>query len=141
MDELNQTTRFTTDRFGKLKSFTDAAGKVTTYQRDADGLVTQMTTPDPDGAGPLTALTTQYEYDSRGNRTKITLPDGSTQTWTYDAAFSQPTSFTDELGRQTTYVVSATNGNTTSTTQPDPDGAGPLTAPSGNTPSTPRAIS
>ncbi len=129
IDPLNNDVRITTDRFGGLLTHEDALGKTTSWVRNADGLPTQMTLPDPDGAGSQVAPVYAYVYDGKDNLTQVTLPDSSTRQSAYDANFAQLTSSTDELGRQTTYVVNATNGNTTSMTQPDPDGAGPLAAP------------
>lgn len=37
--------------------------------------------------------------------------------WTYEANFSQPTSFTDARGKQTVYTVDAGNGNIMSVRQ------------------------
>ena len=37
----------TTDRFGNVETYEDAYGNVTTYERDADGLVTEMTSAQP----------------------------------------------------------------------------------------------
>ncbi len=129
IDPLGNDVRITTDRFGGFLTYEDALGKTTVWVRNTDGLATQMTLPDPDGAGSQQAPVYAYAYDAKDNLTQLTLPDSSTRQWTYETSFSQVTAYTDELGRQTTYVVSATNGNTTSMTQPDPDGAGPLTAP------------
>ena len=41
----------------------------------------------------------------------MTLPDGSTPTWTHEWAFNQVTSHTDELGRGTLYQIDPANGN------------------------------
>lgn len=137
------------DRFGNLTMFRDQLSNSTTWIRDANGLATQLTQPDPDGAGPLGTPVTTFQYDALQNLTQVTLPDSSTRSWVYDSTLNVPTSATDELNRTTTFTYSTT-GNlltntsplgfvTTSTyntrgqvltvTEPDPDGAGPLTSP------------
>jgi RHS repeat-associated protein len=116
-DELDRELFFTTGRFARVTSTTDAAGNVTTLEYNEQGLLTRQTLPDPDGAGPLTSPVTQYQYDSNGNLTQITLPDNATQTWTYNTTFNKPTSFTDELGHQTLYTLDANTGDTLSVRQ------------------------
>ena len=148
-DPLGNQDTYAVDRFGNVIEYTNALGYVVTYERDADGRVTKLTQPDPDGAGPLSSPVTTYSYDSNGNLTGITLPDGSTASSVYDATLNRPTSSTDQMGRVTTYAYDA-SGNRTSTTDPlgnvttyaynasgfvtsimlpDPDGAGSQTAP------------
>ena len=117
IDALNRTTTLATDRFGKPLEVTDALGNVTRLWRDADGRVTKISQPDPDGAGPLTSPATTFAYDSKGNRTGMTLPDGCTRAWTYDSTFSQPTSYRDEDGKLTTYTLDA-KGNRLTETDP-----------------------
>ncbi|SIO13416.1 RHS repeat-associated core domain-containing protein [Singulisphaera sp. GP187] len=150
VDATHRTTTLTTDRFGYVTEEVDPLGNVTQYERDAHGRVLKITGPDPDGpGGPLTAPVTTFAYDGRGNLTGMTLPDLSTRVWTYDPTFSQPLSYRDETGRTTTYTLDGrgnrltetdplgrvttssydSRGNLTSVTRPDPDGAGPLLAP------------
>ena len=76
------------------------------YQYDELNRLVQVTEPDPDGAGALTAPVTQFGYDLVGNRTQVT----------------------DALGRVTTFEYDARN-RLTQITDPDPDGAGALAAP------------
>jgi len=48
------------------------------------GQVTQITAPDSDGAGSLTASVTQFAYNSgTGTLSTITNPGSSTRTFTY----------------------------------------------------------
>jgi RHS repeat-associated protein len=116
-DELGAETYIKRDRFGNVVWQQDALGNVTTIERNADGLATLVTEPDPDGAGPLGPRVTQYEYDSRGNLTKRINPDLTEETWTYDPTFSQATSYTNQLGRQTLWSIDPTNGLVLSTTR------------------------
>ncbi|MCG8586360.1 MAG: DUF642 domain-containing protein, partial [Pirellulales bacterium] len=112
---------YTVDAFGYETSMTDPLDNTWLYQRDADGLVSTMV--EPAGAGGtagLSALTTNYDYDSRGNLLSIeyaqetlATDDGSakiTESWTYDPLFSQVTSYTDGRGFQTINELDA-NGN------------------------------
>ena len=45
---------------------------------------------------------TQDAYDSNGNVTKITYPDGTTTVYGTYNSFAEPASVTDQLGRTTT---------------------------------------
>lgn len=109
-DEHGNLTRTVRDQFGNVLQQVDALGNVTSLSRDLNGLVTRVVQPDPDGAGPLGQLVTQFTYDSRGNLTKRINPDATQELWTYDPVFSQPTSYTDPLGHQTLWSVAPTTG-------------------------------
>src|SRR5690606_15767638 len=61
-------------------------------------------------------LATRTEYDAHPNPNKATWPDGSRPTATYDGAYSQPLTRTDELGVETTYDYDA-KGNLTTLTE------------------------
>lgn len=98
------TTSFTYDSEGNKLTETTALG-TTTYTYDELNRVETITTADPDGTGPLTALVTTYVYTVAGQLKSVTTPKGTT-TYTYD----------DRRRR-------------TSTTLPDPDGAGDQLAP------------
>jgi RHS repeat-associated protein len=115
-DEHGFETHVRRDRFGNVVWERDALGNVTTFGRSASGLVTQITRPDPDGAGPLGQLVTQLSYDGRGNVTRIINPDLTEEFWTYDPSFSRPTSFSDQLGRITLWNINPANGLVISTT-------------------------
>ena len=137
------------DRFGNLLSTKDPLNNTTTWQRNANGQVTQMTTEDPDGFGGQAAEVTAYQYDSKGNLTRITYPDSTYETWTYHSTLNTPLTHTDQLSHTTTYTYDA-YGNALTATDPlsnvttntytgrgfistvtgaDPDGAGSLTSP------------
>ena len=149
LDEMGHTQTIKLDRFGNVLSFTDPLSLTTTYTRDSNGLVTQMTQPDPDGGGPLTSPVTGYQYDSKGNMTRVTYADSSYETWSYDSTLNKPLTHTDQRGKTTSFsydshgnlltitdalsnvttLAYSTAGKLTSVTLPDPDGAGPLTSP------------
>ncbi len=149
INELGDTVKIETDRFGSITEYTDALGNKTVYQRSADGLVTQITGADPDGNGSQTAPLTIFQYDSDNNLTQVTSADSSTQSWVYDATSNLATSYTDQLGHVTTFAYDAngnltsttdslgnvtsytvnSNGQVTSVTQADPDGPGAQQAP------------
>jgi len=61
-------------------------------------------------------LPTRTEYDANRNPIKVTYPDGSTTSATYDGAHSLPLTRTDELGVVTKYEYD-TNGNLTTLTE------------------------
>jgi RHS repeat-associated protein len=102
-----------TSQYGyKVTSTTDALGRTTTFQRNAPP--TNLVTKVIDFRGRQIS----FGWDtSKGNLTSVTLPttSGGTVTWsaTYEVNFSQKTSDTDPLGRQTIYTVDGVTGNTT----------------------------
>ena len=111
-------TTITFDRFGDPTSITDALGDVTTYAYNANGQVTGMTQPATgDGSVP-----TAYTYDNEGDLTGETLPDGSSETWTYETitnsgdTLNVVATYVDPLGRETIYGYDS-SGNMTSTEQ------------------------
>ncbi len=106
-DAANGLTTLTYDANGFVQTVKDALSHVTTTVYDARGRLTQLTTPDPDGTGPLTASITTFVYDAPGNVIRTINPRGFTTTYTY----------TDPRGLLT------------QVTEPDPDGAGSLTSP------------
>lgn len=148
-DASAHSTSFKLDRFGFRTESVNGLGKTTTWQRNANGLATQVTRPDPDGSGSLTAPVTSFTYDSQQNLTQITFPDSSTQAITYDSSLNRPLTLTDELSRVTEWTYDTagnrltettplgfvttwtynSDGQVTSVTLPDPDGSGSLTSP------------
>lgn len=120
---------FTYDSRGNLLTQTDANGSVTTCAYDILGRKTSEQSPDPDGAGPLPAITSAFTYDAVGNlvsttrgdgrivrvaydrrqrEVKRTAPDGTFTFVTYDPASNKATE-TDALGRVTSFVYDARN--------------------------------
>ncbi|MCA9128677.1 MAG: VCBS repeat-containing protein [Planctomycetales bacterium] len=83
----------------------DPNGNRSQIQYDSMNRVVKTISPDPDGTGPLTSPTTQFEYDAEGNLTKQIDAEGHATTFEYDARNRR--------------IVSI---------QPDPDGAGPVEA-------------
>ena len=108
----NETT-YTTDCFGNVTSQTNALGQTTTYQRDANGNVTQETAPGPNGQ----SLVTSYTYDANQNLTQKVYPDGSVETWQYDATWNVVASDTDPMGNVTTNQVDSGTGLVLATTK------------------------
>ena len=146
-DQLNQVSKAIYNSFGQFTTIINPLSFTTTAVRNSNGLVTQLTLPDPDGAGSKVSPVWNYQYNSNGNLTQLAI-GSDTQTWVYNS-LSRPTSHTDELSRNeswtfdtsgnllthtdklskvTTYVNNS-RGQVTSITLPDPDGAGPLTSP------------
>ena len=127
-DGAGKWTSFTYDGSGHLASRTDPLGSKTTYTYDDAGHV--LTKVDPLGnvtGGNPSDYTTTYTYDNDGRLKTETDPLANTTTHAYDGAGNK-TSVTDGNGHTTTYGYDA-NNRLVSVTAPDPDGAGPLTAP------------
>ena len=120
-DALNNTTSYTYNPFGLVLTQTDALGHVTTYQysgsqpsqiTDAQGNVSSFTY-DTNGNqltqtvtrtvnGSPQTITSTNTYDKLNRLTKVTYPDGSETTTTYNA-IGKVASSTDQLGRVTSY--------------------------------------
>lgn len=85
---------------GDLMSVTDALGKVSYYEHNAQGLCTAITDRNNNK--------TLYTYDARGQKVKEQHPDGSTHTWEYDS-YGNATKDTDELGHSVVKVYNEYN--------------------------------
>lgn len=115
--ERGDVRRITYNANGYPLTHTSALGKpeqqTITYVRNADNLVTKMT-------DPLGRVTT-YEYDTRGNVTKVTRLFGTAQatswTYAYEPVYNQLRSATDPLNRTTTMVYDL-QGNLRQITDP-----------------------
>ncbi|MGI8979218.1 MAG: Ig-like domain-containing protein, partial [Pirellulaceae bacterium] len=105
VDELARTTTFTYNSTGNELTRADNASNTwtTSYGSRTDGLPVSITSPDADGAGPLSAYVTSFSYDSSGRLTTTTHPGSSTTVLAYDSA-DNVTSFTDELSHVTAYA-------------------------------------
>ncbi|GAB6167539.1 hypothetical protein JCM19992_35390 [Thermostilla marina] len=104
------TTTAEVDRWGFATDAVDGEGQTTRYVRNAAGQVVQAIQPDPDGEGPLTASVTSYEYDHKGNRITMILPDGGTRRWEYDYTWNAVTRYIDERGIETRYTLDPATG-------------------------------
>ena len=107
---------------GQLQTMTDALGHVTSYNRytpngqleqmtDANSVVTTMLYDARQrmisrtvAAGTALAATTQYQYDNVGQLIKLTRPDASFTTYTYDDAH-RLTDIGDTLGNSVHYTL------------------------------------
>jgi RHS repeat-associated protein len=124
--QLRQSTYVFDVATGSIKSFTNTASEVTTYQNDTKGRPSIVTLP--------TGETIRYQYDARGNVTEVrrtSFPAGSpdlVSTAGYDSTCSgstakkcnKPNWTRDAAGNQTDYVYSTAHGNPTSITLPAP---------------------
>jgi YD repeat-containing protein len=97
---------------GRPGTLTDANGLATTLTYDARGRLKTST------AGTETMT---YDYDGVGDLAKLTLPDGTFLSCTYDAA-ERLTSIADCLGNSVTYTLDGL-GNRTKEDTRDPSGA------------------
>jgi len=104
------------DGAARLLRMTDPNGVVTTYTYHPRGWVLSMTQTPPTG---VTRVTT-YDYDNVGQMIKTTLPDGTEQNYVYDAAHDLR-EISDNLGNKVTYTYDA-KGNRTDELVFDPDG-------------------
>lgn len=118
-DSRGNVTRLAYDAKGGLASVTDALGHVTNIT-SYDGNGRPLTIVDPNGVttsmtydvrGRLTSRTTgtlktAYAYDKSGNLIKVTLPDNSTLTYSYDSAH-RLTGIADALGNHIAYTLDA----------------------------------
>ena len=123
---MDNVTEYMFNQFGQSTTVIAAAGQpnqqVTTTIYDANGLVTEIVQLNPGGGSPVTTFT----YDSQGDLTSETLPDGSLSRWTYetiDTSHGGPlyvvTQYVDALSDTTTYAYDSANGDLLSVTDPD----------------------
>jgi RHS repeat-associated protein len=112
-DALNRTTTWNWATPGETV-ITDPNGNVITDTFDSQLRLTSTT----DATGTPVAATTSYGYDTNGNLTSVTDPNGHTTTYTYDSADNR-TSRTDALDRTTTWTHDPQRDVTSST---DPSG-------------------
>ncbi|WP_186767835.1 choice-of-anchor D domain-containing protein [Blastopirellula retiformator] len=120
-------TTYKYDAAGQLSSVTDPLGRKTSYTYDAMGRTLLETLPDPDEGGPLVVPFTSYTYGSDGRLASVTDTEGQTVSYTYTSS-GQVATMTDPRG--TTFYSYDAIGRQLTVTEPDPDGAGPLSAPS-----------
>lgn len=119
---------FYNTRSGSIKSEKDERGKTTSYLYDGLNRVTSKTLPE---GNKFT-----YSYDAYGNvLTETRVPkagqgmSNTVTTYTYDPVWHKVETVTDARNNITTYTYDATKGTLSSITKPDPDGAGPFSAP------------
>jgi len=86
-------TTFTYDDFGNLETITDSLANKTQFTYDPEGLRQTAIT---DARGNKT----QFDYDANDRLTKVTKPDSTVKTYTYDCCANA--SMTDENGNTTT---------------------------------------
>ncbi len=132
IDELGHTTLFDIDPAnGNTRSITRVVGalgggddQVTTMTYLASGLIDIMTDP----LGRIT----DYDYDSRRRLLTVTSAKGSPQQtivrYEYTSLTGNISAYIDENNHRTTFEYDAIN-RLKKITEPDPDGAGPLTSP------------
>ncbi|MEM6471894.1 MAG: RHS repeat-associated core domain-containing protein [Planctomycetota bacterium] len=111
-DPLSHTQSMAFDAWGQMLRSTDALGNTTTIDRDANGFAIEMTTPDPDGSGPLTAATTDVFRGPRNNPLRINNPDGTDTALTFHADWNVPERIVTPDGRDTIRTLDA-RGNIT----------------------------
>jgi RHS repeat-associated protein len=121
-----QTKRFNIS--GYVTDYTDALGQQVHVDRDMGTNLPITTT------GPCGCAEGAYEYDDRGNLTKVTDRLGGFRQMEYEPVFNKMTRMTDELGRVTAYAYDSRGnlitmidalGRTTSYAY---DGSGELTS-------------
>ncbi|HZL91901.1 MAG TPA: hypothetical protein VFB96_26255, partial [Pirellulaceae bacterium] len=122
-NELNHTWFITYNLFGNALTVKNPQDKITTYQINNENLVTSRTDPDPDDGGPQGTPITTYEYDTKGNLTRIVYPDTSDDMWGYDASFSQLITYQNRRDKITSFTVDPANGNHTQITQVNQGGS------------------
>ena len=88
--------------------------QVTTWAFDNLNRVTQITQPDPDGAGALTSPVTKFAFDALSRRTSLTDPDNNVTSWAYDG-LNRVTSETNSLSKVESFGYNAA-GDVTSRT-------------------------
>jgi RHS repeat-associated protein len=101
---------WTYNAFNEPLTYKDGRGNQTDYQYDANGNLTQLTGPDPDGGGPLGRPVTIYTRDPAGTGLIVSTTDPRLKTtqFGYDPTTHQLNSITKPLGEKTTFTYDAT---------------------------------
>jgi YD repeat-containing protein len=103
---------------------TDSAGRTGALGYDANGRLTSITQPDPDGAGPLSAPVTAFGYGTGYRVTSVTDAIAQTTSFSYDttgrlSAITHPDANTIALTAiETIGLPTGTTGNTISPADP-----------------------
>jgi YD repeat-containing protein len=135
--DVPSTTTYAYDAMGRLISVTNPKGHVTTLSNyDAHGRAGQIVAPNgvvtnlsytPRGWLALRTVssgsdseTTSYDYDGTGQLKKVTMPDGTWVSYTYDDAH-RLTNIVDSLGNSVVYTLDLT-GNRLKEKVSDPGG-------------------
>ncbi|MGA4309466.1 RHS repeat protein, partial [Ralstonia nicotianae] len=117
VDPLGHTTTINQyDASGRPLQTTDANGTVTAFTYSNRGWLTSQTITLASGTGQ----TTNYGYDAVGQLTKVTLPDSSSVSFSYDGAHRM-TGAADSQGNSIRYSLDAM-GNRTQEQAKDPSG-------------------
>ena len=99
---LQTTYRLEYDTAGNAIGETDENGHRTVFQYDAMNRLTQVTSPDPDGTGPLAASVAKLKFDAIGNMIESTDPLGHVNRTIYDP-MQRVTEEIDAIGNRTQY--------------------------------------
>ena len=133
---------FTHDADGRVASVTDPVGRTTTFAYGPADRLASVTRPGGGVTGYVPLVTRGYPaagtgtpaspalpVDAASATSTVTDPTGGVTTRTYRSG--EVASVTDPLGAVTTiaWAFDPMAGTTRTVTRPDPDGAGPLTAP------------
>ncbi|MFV8577738.1 RHS repeat protein, partial [Ralstonia pseudosolanacearum] len=117
VDPLGHTTTINRyDASGRPLQMTDTNGTATTFTYSNRGWLTSQTITPASGTGQ----TTNYSYDAVGQLTKVTLPDSSSVSFSYDGAHRM-TGAADSQGNSIRYSLDAM-GNRTQEQAKDPSG-------------------
>ncbi|MCA9124295.1 MAG: hypothetical protein KDB11_29165, partial [Planctomycetales bacterium] len=104
------------DLAGNVAATIDGNGNRAEMQYDSLNRMTRLTSPDPDGAGPLASPITLFGYDAAGNLLSVTDPEGHLSRRTYDLRDRIVT--TTDPGQNVTRNEYDQNGNVTRVTDP-----------------------
>jgi RHS repeat-associated protein len=107
IDELGRVSTFEVNSRGYVVKQTDPSGHVTEYDRTPDGLISELRFYASEGGTLLDLTTYTYSTDGKLNLLEVEYFDGSVQSWIYDPDYALPTSYTDELERETVFDVDA----------------------------------
>jgi RHS repeat-associated protein len=115
-DSMGHNTTYGYDSRARRTTVTDNAGNVTTTAYNDKDQVTSVTTPDPDGAGAVTASVTSYTYDIFGRTKTVTDALSGVSTTNYDV-MGNITSIQDSGSNTTTWTYDGLGREITETNQ------------------------
>lgn len=94
---------------GYLSRVVNRQGQETQFEQDDMGRIVKITSPDPDGKGPLSGEVTRFTYDENNMMTSVILPNGATTRFEYDFA-GRISKTTHPDGRVESFVCPITAG-------------------------------
>ncbi|MBX3417393.1 MAG: cadherin-like domain-containing protein [Pirellulaceae bacterium] len=119
-NELGNTFKFITDRFGNVTRFVDALQAETQWHYSSNSELYRLIEADPDGTDTeYTSPISKWGYNHSGDVVTVVNSDNTTRTYTYHATLHLVLTATNELNQTETYQYDAVGNMTSRTDAPE----------------------